>query len=395
MNNPLEPKKYKVTFGGWYQRTTLHLSEIFDFFAFIRTKLDLDQETLKKYHHFLDFHTVRREAGYLEYVYAVTKSNIRIKYYEDGLYVLEKETNDVYEAKTQLQDFFKHIFEPSLAFLFSKGAPTPKLLANIQTRHPIVVQTNYENHAAFNIDPNTFGQVYSKISADDVSVYKTPEYIFIISDPRSKANVDGLIEQQIFFREFKDQMEKYLDIHRTVWELISEIKQQQYISGRDVSDVRNKLDAYKETVSLITHRVNQAGTYIGTRKSISSSQGLDEYLTSLFQYRFDVLGNTLTYIKDIWAMTVGYLDESIKLVVEIREKATDSSIKSLRLITTIGVVAGLFRYVSSDSFPTISTPGIGYLALLIALTWLAEKWLSKRNNDKRYRIKFKERSKDV
>ena len=37
--------KYKITYGGWYQRTTLHLSEIYDLLALGHSKLDLSTES--------------------------------------------------------------------------------------------------------------------------------------------------------------------------------------------------------------------------------------------------------------------------------------------------------------------------------------------------------------
>ena len=37
----------KVTFGGWYQRTTLHLTEIYDFFKYGTSRLSLSKGKLK------------------------------------------------------------------------------------------------------------------------------------------------------------------------------------------------------------------------------------------------------------------------------------------------------------------------------------------------------------
>lgn len=47
MSNTTE--QYKVTYGGWFQRTTLHLSEIYDLFAHGYSNLHLDKEKLKQF----------------------------------------------------------------------------------------------------------------------------------------------------------------------------------------------------------------------------------------------------------------------------------------------------------------------------------------------------------
>lgn len=40
--------------GGWFQRTMLQLTEIYDFLRECKTHLDLDQEKLKEFHKSLE-----------------------------------------------------------------------------------------------------------------------------------------------------------------------------------------------------------------------------------------------------------------------------------------------------------------------------------------------------
>ena len=129
----------KVYFGGWYQRTTLHLTEIFNFLADARSDLDLSKQKLLVLKTELRLKLVTREAGYLEYVRAVSEQGIEIRYYEDGLYVLSIESHNVPRAKEILRDYYDSAFAPAMAYIFSLGAPTPKELANIKTSHPIAV----------------------------------------------------------------------------------------------------------------------------------------------------------------------------------------------------------------------------------------------------------------
>ena len=167
-------KKFRITYGGWYQRTTLHLSEIYDLFARGVSNLDLSEEKLKEFQGKLDLVEISREAGYLEFVLARTGSGIEIRYYEDGLYILEISSNDIKNSERILEDYYNNALGPAIAYLFSLGAPTPKILANIKTIHPTVISSTSDDLDSFSLDTQEFGNIYSKIISRDIVVYKTP-----------------------------------------------------------------------------------------------------------------------------------------------------------------------------------------------------------------------------
>ncbi|KKT65479.1 MAG: hypothetical protein UW58_C0029G0019 [Candidatus Collierbacteria bacterium GW2011_GWC2_44_30] len=378
-----EKTKLSVYFGGWYQRTTLHLTEIADFFTEGKSDLPLSREKLKKLHEGLDLANVSREAGYLEYVRAETKEGIEIHYYEDGLYILKLSSSDIDEAKEKLNKYYDEKFAPAVAYIFSLGAPTPKELANIKTVHPIAVGVIDKDPEDFSLDEK-YGEVYGNIASPELTVKKTPGFIFLIAKPEYKDFVEGLVEMQIFFREFKDQLQKYLDIHRKLWEEISEIKERKQIRGKEVEKVRLQLDAYQKTINLISSRINQMGAYVHTRADIAKEMKLAEHLSNIFQYKFDVLTNTHGYIKEIWTMTGNYLSSAIAVIAEIKGQATNKSIQSLQLITTYGVVGGIIGYLSRD-----------YFGLLMLVTFVVNLLVKAAYSGIRYKLKFVERVKNI
>ena len=382
---------YKITYGGWYHRTTLHLSEIYDLFAKGASRLDLSKKKLKELVDGLRLEEVSREAGYLEFVKARTKDGISIRYYEDGLYVLESESENIAETKKRLEDYFENFLSPAVNFIFSLGAPTPKVLANIKTSHPTVISLVSDNHQNFKV-PIEYGDVYSRISSEGIAVYKTPESIFVISNQASAHSVVSLVEMQIFFREFKDQLEKYLNIHRSVWEEIADIKERRMVKGNEIEALRAKLDSYQKTVSLIGNRINQMGTYVRTRASISKSLELEQRLTSLFQFKFEILTDTLDYIKELWKMTSDYLMQAIQVVVEVKNQGTTRGIQSLQLITSIGVVSGILGYFSRNELPKFTAIGAVYFVLIIAVTWFINRTVTQIYTKKKYQLKFTERT---
>ena len=357
--------QYKITYGGWYQRTTLHLSEVYEFFSHANSYLNLDKEKLKQLHTALKLKTISREVSYLEYVKATTEDGIEIRYYEDGLYVMELLSEDIEAAKITLEKYFNEILNPALSYIFSLGAPTPKILANIKTTHPTVVSIGVKDKVTNDSHPFDLKNVYSHIEEKNISVYKSSDYIFIMFDLATYSRVNEIIEMQIFFREFKDQLEKYLNIHRRVWEEISTIRDRKYIRAKEVIKLRDNLDSYQKTINLISNRINQMGSYVKTRKDISKNLEIDEHIERLFQYRFDVLLNTLDYIKEVWRMTIDYVNSAIQILVEVQNLATNKSIQSLTLITSVGVLAGLITHLSRDTYPKVTTTGLLYLGSLI------------------------------
>ncbi len=394
----LKEGQLRVTYGGWYQRTTLHLSEVHFLFSDGDSHLHLSKEKLKKLHKALKLKHVSREPGYFEYVRAVTDSGIEIRYYEDGLYTLEIITNnkeDIDKTHQILEDYYQNKLRPALSYIFSRGAPTPKKLANIKTVHPVVISFRESKNSNFKIDTETFGEVYSKISSDALTVYKTSKYIFISASIDSTKSLVDLIGMQIFFREFKDQLEKYLDIHRTIWEEISNIKEAKVIQGKDVENLRGKLDTYQKTISLISNRINQMGAYVSTRSSIAKNLNIDKDLIMLFEYKFETLTDTLTYIKEIWKMTSDYLSSAIANMVEIKNQSTSNNLKSLQTITSIGVISGVLGYLSASKLPSISFSGLIYFLILFGMTWLMNYVIVRKYQNKQYSLKFGDRAKNL
>ncbi len=383
--------KYKITYGGWFQRTTLHLSEIYELFSAGVSRLNLSKEEVTKFYDALELEKVTRESGYFEYVKATTKSGIEIRYYEDGLYVLEISSNDFLKSQKILEQYFLEKLSPAISYIFSLGAPTPKVLANIKTTHPVVVSLLDDKGFDFEEENKIFGEVYTKISSNKINLYKTPKYILITAPKKYRESLTNLIEMQIFFREFKDQLEKYLSIHRSIWEEISNIKEAKFIHGKEVDDIRGKLDGYQKTINLISNRINQMGSYSNTRSSIAKHFDIESELISLFEYKFETLNDTLSYIKEIWKMTSDYLSQAIANLVEIKNQSTSNNLKSLQTITSIGVISGVLGYLSLTKVPTISPEGIIYFIILFLLTWFMNYIIVRKYKNKKYSLSFGER----
>jgi len=383
-------EEVKITFGGWYQRTSLHLTEIYDFLSKCESRLSLSKEKLKEFHKDLNLKFTIKETGNLDFVKAETKSGIEIRYYEDGLYILEiKKTKNIESSVKLLKNYFENSFNPAINYLFSLGAPTPKILSEIKEPHQIVITKFDGKHSEFDV-PQKFGRVYNKTTSKEISVYKTPEYIFAVGTSDEKI-LNSIVETQIFFREFKSQLHRYLSIHREIWEEISEIKERKFVLGKDVEFYRVQLEIHKKTIYLINNRINQMSSYAHTRASLAKTLNIEKQLTELFQYKFEDLFNTHSYIKEIWSMTKNYVDSAISVLVEVANKANVSGIRSIQILASIGVFVGIIGYLTKDTLPKFSKIGLFYFSILIGAVILIDYLIKFFAKNKKYELKFPEK----
>ena len=383
-------EEVKITFGGWYQRTSLHLTEIYDFLSKCESRLSLSKEKLKEFHKDLNLKFTIKETGNLDFVKAETKSGIEVRYYEDGLYILEiKKTKNIESSVKLLKNYFENSFNPAINYLFSLGAPTPKILSEIKEPHQIVITKFDGKHSEFDV-PQKFGRVYNKTTSKEISVYKTPEYIFAVGTSDEKI-LNSIVETQIFFREFKSQLHRYLSIHREIWEEISEIKERKFVLGKDVEFYRVQLEIHKKTIYLINNRINQMSSYAHTRASLAKTLNIEKQLTELFQYKFEDLFNTHSYIKEIWSMTKNYVDSAISVLVEVANKANVSGIRSIQILASIGVFVGIIGYLTKDTLPKFSKIGLFYFSILIGAVILIDYLIKFFAKNKKYELKFPEK----
>lgn len=385
----------KIYIGGWFQRTTLHLTEIWDFLKHGKSNLGFSKEKLDEARGALSLDVVSRESGPLEYILVKTDKEISYRIYEDGLIVLEKEFKLLKNDFEAIRDYYDNKLSGALSLIFSKGAPVPKELANIKTILPyIITVSDATEEEARNIFKDSSEDIYSVLATKNIEVYRAPG-IILINNLKDENLTREIIESQIFFREFKSQLHRYLAIHRILWEKIKTIKERGEIRGTDVDSLRNELSVYQKTVTLIGARIDQMPSYVKTRQKITDVEKIDDYLQPLFQFKFETLLDTHEYIKQLWGMTKNYLTSAIEIFSELQAKSTKNTISSLQLITTIGVVAGILGYLGKETLPKFTSMGLIYFSLLMIMTWVINGVVSKFYKNKKYNIEGQDIEQDI
>jgi len=376
---------YKIIYGGWYQRTVLHLDEIEEFFTDGTSELDLPEDDLKKLWRALRIENVERRSGYMDYVQAETEGGMKIRYYEDGLYTLETESQDISEAKKTIEDYCGDRLNPAVSYIFSLGAPTSHKL--IQSReHPMVVIKEVPDLKKFEFPPEKFGKALIVLNSEDVKVYKIREGFFVVLSEKSKDLGRNLAELHIFLREFQNHLYAYLSLHRQVWESIMEVKNQKVIRGTEADEVRARLESHERLVNVVNNRINQMDIFAGSRGGFVNSLRLGEQVQKYFSFKFNTLRDTLSYIDHMWKGTQENLRSAIEGVMEVKRQSSFQGLRSLQFIMSIGVIAGIIGYMTESELPQVTSKGALYFLGIILLTWFVNGLVNRFYLSRKYKI---------
>jgi hypothetical protein len=386
----------KIYIGGWFQRTTLHLSEIYDFLKNADSPLDLDKKKLRDLRAAMNIRSVDMKLAHLDYIHLITTAGVEVKIYEDGLIVLSKnESAEIAKDINALTAYYERKLSPGFGYIFSLGAPVPKELANIQTIYPYFIVLRGAQKGEIEALLKQFKQEkYFEIEKKEFAIYRGNKLYIINNFSEDAAHIEDFVEEQVFMREFKGQLHRYLNLHRIIWERIAEVKEKGEMRGRDIAPFKEKIESYNKTINLIEARISQMGAYIRTRESIvKNNAGLANFLDVL-NFKYETLADTLAYIKDIWNMTKNYVRSALDLFGSIQAKSTESSVRTLTVITSMGVGATLMGLFSQKP-PTFTMFGVLYFFVLAAIGYGTDKIMKTVYMRRMYKVKDAELAKDI
>lgn len=387
-----------IYIGGWFQRTMLQLSEIYDFLREAKTQLALDQDKLIEYRKNLQIGRIDYGVQGEEYIEFTTALNIKVKIFEDGLIILNNHNvseDTLFADMDALTDYYENKLSPAFSYLFSLGAPVPKELAHIETVYPYFVVTDKATKEEMNtLLTRTDKQKYFEFDNEKYDVIRGDIYYFINNKKAEAENIERYIEEQIFIREFKGQLHRYLNLHRIIWEKIDNVKDRASVKGADIVSFNTKLESYAKTITLIEGRINQMSTYLPTREKIAKSdKELVEFL-NISGYRYETLKDTLDYIKYLWSMTKNYVSSAQKLFNGLKSDVSNKSINSLTLVTSMSAGASVIGLLTKSQ-PEFTIFGIAYFFILALIVLSLNKFLKFIQNNRRYKVNDVELDKNI
>jgi hypothetical protein len=377
----------KIYIGGWFQRTTLHLSEIYDFLKNAASPLALDKSKLKSLQKELKLKYVEMKVDDLEYIEMADDQGITIKIFEDGLMVLGKELKSIDQDIKILTSYYEDKLSKSLNYIFSLGAPVPKELANIKNIYPyFLVFNNIEREEIKKYLKYFKQEKYFEIITPAFEIHRGGKLYVINNKSEKIENIERFIQEQIFLREFKGQLHRYLNLHRIIWEKIAEIKERGEIRGSEIAQHKSKIEGYGKTINLIDARISQMNTYIHTREAIVKNSKEFANFSSVLEYKYKTLVDTQDYVKDIWLMTKNYVDSAQALFTNLLTESTGKSVRDLTIITSMGVGATLMGLLTQKTL-VITRGGLIYFLALLFIGYFSNKIMKAVNLNRNYKIK--------
>lgn len=361
-----------IYIGGWFQRTMLQLSEIYDFLRDGTSQAGLEKEKLSQLREGLRIETIEYGVANEEFVAFTTEEHIRVKLFEDGLMTISSSQVSeptVFADIERLRGYYEKRLSPAINYLFSMGAPVFKELASVESIYPyFVVCDNASQKEISDLLAKTERQKYFEFDGKKYNVLRGDKYYFINNKKATLPNIERYIEEQVFIREFKGQLHRYLNLHRAIWSKIDTVKK---LAGSGEALLATaKLERYEKTALLIEGRLEQMAPYVSIREAgMKDDEELTEFLM-ISGYRYSALEAALDYMQSLWGMTRRYAESAERLLVRTEQEKAVRAARGILLMTTllmiVGVLGLLFNAKLGFSVDTVIYGAILVIAGLVS-----------------------------
>ncbi len=164
------------------------------------------------------------------------------------------------------------------------------------------------------------------------------------------------------------------------------MKEKTKVRGKDIVEFSGKIDDYSKTVNLVDSRIKQMDTYLHTREKIAKTDPDFKEFLGMMEYRYETLGDTLTYIQDLWEMTANYVKSAKSLFSDLHQEITQKSVENLTVVTSIGVGASLIELFTATTMPEFTLFGAIYFVTLGLIGFTANKIIKMIGARRKYEL---------
>src|SRR5690606_22184541 len=133
---------------------------------------------------------------------------------------------------------------------------------------------------------------------------------FLVYAQPNSTQVRDLLEMQLFFEQFQDQLSQSLERYREIWSDTSVIAERPHLKPTQLERAKVALYQLRKQATVAEGRLQQSVLALQTRADIAQQLELDQYLVQLFHYRFEVLEDSLRYLEQSWRMTLDYIERA-------------------------------------------------------------------------------------
>ena len=335
----------QIYLGTWFQRTSLHLKELYRFLKFQKGQPGLGEDRLQHLWNNLNVKKVEFIGNNEFDEIVVLCGHIIVSVTEDGIILLTTKETDIKKAKNNLESFYTEFFAPMLSYLFSLGAPLPMILNQAKDVHPFLVATqNLKDKEADQLYSTFHDEKLTTLTGNHLSVYIGDVLsIFNVKNPRKFSYIRAreLLHYVIFFREFEKQLDSYLALHRTMWDRVTAIREAEQMAYKDFPRIREEILTNLKTLSFVKARLAQMRDIIEERQHTIEDKIKNE-LHALGLLRFDHLEANQKYVSHLWQMTIEYVKSSLSLLESLYQENTQKELNAIKFITFGALITGFF-----------------------------------------------------
>ncbi len=353
----------QIYVGSWYPRTLFHLNEMYDFLSSGKSHLKLDKEKIKKLKEELNpsdvFLKQNKGQSYLQAKFG----DYNFESFESGLSIFscECKSNDIEKLTIETQEMsefaFKKVFT-SFNYIYSLGAPIPKVFAALKSVMPFVFVTENASKKEVEDFLEKRGEIITKeFSSEKGEIYYGNNSIIIDSDIDFAKRV---IKECIYYlHDAEAQLQKILDLHRYIWDEVSTIKSSKSIKYKDLATTRDLLTEIESDVIFFDSRIQQLKNVLLKQKNRVSefAQQENDYIWDVFEDGFSSLEGSGNYVENLWNMTKNYLSGASNLINLIYQESSTKQINILQFVFIISAIASLIalgEVVSADIVGTVN-----------------------------------------
>lgn len=291
---------------------------------------------------------------------------LTLRYFEDGLLVIEKQATDLKKDFDKIIKFYKNDLSPALAYLYSKGAKGLEIIRTPGSKKPLFVSSlgaSQDEVAAF------FSAQNKKVDAvsgyKELSINYADELVLINinkDSEHSEEEAQSLIENIILFNEAGRHLRKLLQTHRAIWDKADVIISKSNTKIKDLPKDSEVLTDFSNTVVNIKARIEQMKLNLSYRERTFSNKGAERLLL-----KFKNRNQDLDYLLSLFEMTNTHLNNNISQLSSIYQEHQQKSLDRLQILFIVSVVTGFLSLGFFDSFYIFTILKFGGITILTAL----------------------------
>jgi hypothetical protein len=331
-----------IVTGSWFPRTKLHIKEFDTFLKKGTSHLPLDAKKLQELRASLDPKDVSYNGARFDFVRA-NLDGTDVTFYEDGLLLLSRAPGkDISSSIAELADLYGSRLAPALTYLYSLGSPMLSQTIPHIGKRPTMLLVREASDADVDALVRSLGDsVHFVARQPRITVHFADHHIIVVHDAAETAVAETVVRSLILFREYEHKLRHFLDLHRTIWESISDIHGKDPLRIRDLPEIRDRLLDFKRDLAVSKTRLGQMRSYLPARKHEVDEVGLEEVLRGLEAYRFEKVEAASSYMDELWHMLADYIESTVQITDLLYQENLQKEINFEQFIFLVASVAAV------------------------------------------------------